>query len=86
MKEYYVTNTDPGCPNHTIIMGSAREIKSLERKLPEKTKYIPLFTDAPKFNMERFYGIYFNDDDRFYTIINEHTCLQILMEETWEEV
>lgn len=74
MKTYNINDS-------TIIMGSAREIKSLERNIFKKTTYVPVFPDTPRFNMSRTYGIVIGDFNNNYFIISEHECLRVLMEE-----
>ena len=54
----------------TYFVGTAREVCSLYKNMWKKTSYIPIFSEAPKFNMTRLYGIQLIEDDPVFPINN----------------
>lgn len=62
-----------------IFAGTAREIRSLYKALV-KNAFIPAFSEMPKFNKERFYGLVIPEDELFY-VINETSLIGYLLEE-----
>ena len=73
-------------PYADYYIGTTREIKSLERNLYAKTNYVPLFSDEPKFNPDRMYGIEVDfgkdgDEQGKYFILGETDVVYLLMGE-----
>ena len=68
----------PAC---TYVIGTARQIRSLYRRLAEKTAYIPLFADEPRFNPDRVYGIQVEAETGFYHVVSETDVCYLLMGE-----
>lgn len=60
-----------------LYIGTAREIRSLYKKLSEKTTMYPVFVDAPILKDDRMYGIHVDEEGQ-YTVVNASTCLAIL--------
>lgn len=75
-----------GYQGDMVIAGTAREIKSLYKNLCERTSYIPVFADAPLFNMDRVYGIIVYDTELFegtttvFCLVGETVLTQMLLE------
>ena len=71
---------------YKMIVGSAREIKNLYRNLTEREICWSIFSEEPKFVMNRYYGItmnYNDEDGRCFNIpqiyvVNEHTIVELL--------
>lgn len=64
------------------IIGTAREIKSLEKNLYWKTNFHPVFSEFPRFNMNRMYGIkilYDEYNHGEYVVISERDCCELLL-------
>ena len=65
----------------SLIIGTAREIKSLYATMVKKGFY-PVFSDEPKFNYDRSYGLsYRNNGDTFedgITVVSATMALMIL--------
>ena len=66
-----------------LVIGTAREIKSLWKNLVKKTNFCPVFCEEPKFNMDKMYGIYINDTNygeftNGMVVVNSDTCLEII--------
>lgn len=68
----------------TLYVGTADEIKSLYKALyrNEKNKYCPLYsyTDFPKFNQYKMYGLDVNEKTGFYTVINQEITIEYLID------
>lgn len=65
-----------------ILVGKADEIKALYKSLNrhyDKCRYYPLFTDFPKFNTSKLYGLAIDEDDSF-TIINSDVLSRMLLD------
>lgn len=43
--------------NATVIVGSAKEISRLYKRLGKRDEFCPVFTDVPMFNARRMYGV-----------------------------
>ena len=68
--------------DYKMVIGSAREIKNLYRNLTEREIGWSVFSEEPKFDMDRFYGItmiYIEDFNipQIY-VVNEHTVVELL--------
>lgn len=67
----------------TIIVGTGRQIKSLYKAMV-KHDFYTVFTDEPKFNMARTYGLVYSDDaDSFESgirVINADTIVQLMLD------
>lgn len=82
MRKFYIIDEEN---NNYIIIGTAREIKSLEKRMREKcwkTEIYPTFYDPAKYNMEKIYGIdvYTDHGSRWFSVINENCIAQMLLE------
>lgn len=65
-----------------MFVGEADEIKSLYKTLNrhyDKCHYYPLFTDFPKFNTSKLYGLEI-DEDCSFTIINSDVLSRMLLD------
>ena len=79
MKKFELADT-------TLFIGEAREIASLYRNLKERDIAYPIFSDAPKFNMSKTYGLVLDYLEDFCNqpnmqVISADTALRILLEE-----
>ena len=61
-----------------IIIGTAREIKNLWKKLTDKGIAMPSHVGIPKFNMDRMYGLSMSSMNNPYG----YTCIYILNSDT----
>ncbi len=73
MRKYVFDEDEDG----ELYIGTTREIRSLYKKLSEKTTMYPVFVDAPILKDDRMYGIHVNLEGQ-YTVVNASTCLAIL--------
>ena len=72
--------------DYKLVIGSAREIKNLYRNLTEREIVWSVFSEEPKFAMNRYYGItiaYNDGDERGFNIpqiyvVNEHMIVELL--------
>lgn len=65
-----------------VYIGTAREIRTLLKKLTVENGYYPLYTDEPKFNSDRMYAVETElQDDLTYTwvILNADTIVRLLV-------
>lgn len=66
-----------------LIIGTAREIRSLYKAML-KREFYPVFSDFPKFNDSKLYGIaYQGSADSFedgFRVVSERTCLEMILE------
>lgn len=67
--------------DETLVVGTAREIKSLYKNMV-KRDFFPLFTNEPKFNMCKMYGISYSGGATDYSngimVVNENTICELL--------
>ena len=68
----------------TLFVGTADEIKSLYKALyrNEKNKYCPLYsyTDFPKFNPYKIYGLDIYKKTGLYSIVSQRITIEYLLE------
>lgn len=76
-----------------LYIGTAREVKNLYKNFCEKTEYLPVFGQRPKFSHEKIYGLnvrFFEFDDfeeplhfPCFSVVNRDTALELLSKDGW---
>ena len=79
MKKYSIPNE-----GMTLITGTAAEVKATYRSMEKayvrsRTWLYPLYTDSPKFNPDRSYGICINADNTF-NVVSASVALNLIEE------
>lgn len=68
--------------NGYIIIGNAREIRSLYKRMVNscEIQLVSAFLDMPKFNNFKMYGILVNKKDGCYQVINNDMIVRYLVD------
>lgn len=81
MKKFTFYGNDEGYFEFKVITGRADEVKALYKSLTrhyDVCNYWNLFSEFPKFNNSKLYGLQINEDDSFF-IINSRCLTRLLM-------